>query len=98
MEQYSDAFGFGWATVRESTHAVVVDGEQRQAQIAVTYSVQGPPYLELIEERRGASGEADGLALTHVGFWAEDISAPCGRSTPQASRSRCRPTRRTGAH
>lgn len=57
MEQYSDAFGFGWATVRESTHAVVVDGEQRQAQIAVTYSVQGPPYLELIEERRGAVWE-----------------------------------------
>jgi len=75
MEQYSDAFGFGWATVRESTHAVVVDGEQRQAQIAVTYSVQGPPYLELIEERRGAVWGADGLALTHVGFWAEDVSA-----------------------
>ena len=75
MEQYSDAFGFGWATVRESTHAVVVDGEQRHAQIAVTYSVQGPPYLELIEERHGAVWGADGLALTHVGFWAEDVSA-----------------------
>lgn len=75
MEQYADAFGFGWATVRESTHAVVVDGEQRQAQIAVTYSLQGPPYLELIEERRGAVWGADGLALTHVGFWAEDVSA-----------------------
>jgi catechol 2,3-dioxygenase-like lactoylglutathione lyase family enzyme len=75
MEQYSDAFGFGWATVRESTHAVVVDGAQRQAQIAVTYSLQGPPYLELIEERRGAVWGADGLALTHVGFWAEDVSA-----------------------
>jgi catechol 2,3-dioxygenase-like lactoylglutathione lyase family enzyme len=75
MERYSEAFGFGWATVKESTHAVVVDGEARQAQIAVTYSRQGPPYLELIEERQGAIWGADGLALTHVGFWAEDVGA-----------------------
>jgi len=75
MEQYTATFGFSWATVHESTPEVIVDGERRQAQIAVTYSVQGPPYLELVQERRGSIWGADGLALTHVGFWAEDLSA-----------------------
>ena len=54
---------------------MIVDGEQRRAQIAVTYSIQGPPYLELVQERRGSICGADGLALTHVGFWAEDLDA-----------------------
>ena len=75
MAQYTATFGFSWATVHESTPEVIVDGERRQAQIAVTYSIQGPPYLELVQERRGSIWGADGLALTHVGFWAEDLSA-----------------------
>ena len=75
MAQYTATFGFSWATVHESTPEVMVDGERRQAQIAVTYSIQGPPYLELVQERRGSIWGADGLALTHVGFWAEDLSA-----------------------
>jgi hypothetical protein len=75
MEQYTAAFGFGWATTHESRLEVIVDGERRQAEIAVTYSTQGPPYLELIQDRRGSIWGADGLALTHVGFWAEDLDA-----------------------
>jgi Glyoxalase/Bleomycin resistance protein/Dioxygenase superfamily len=68
MAQYSATFGFTWASIHESTPEVIVDGERRQAEIAVTYSMQGPPYLELVQERRGSIWGADGLALTHVGF------------------------------
>lgn len=75
MEQYSLAFGFDWATVRESTPTVIVDGKPQTAQIAVTYSMQGPPYLELVEERSGDVWGAHGLSLTHVGYWAEDVMA-----------------------
>jgi Glyoxalase/Bleomycin resistance protein/Dioxygenase superfamily len=75
MEQYTAVFGFSWATTHESRLEVIVDGERRQAEIAVTYSTQGPPYLELIQDRRGSIWGADGLALTHVGFWAEDLDA-----------------------
>jgi hypothetical protein len=75
MEQYTAAFGFSWATTHESRPEVIVDGERRQAEIAVTYSLQGPPYLELVQERRGSIWGADGLTLTHVGFWAEDLDA-----------------------
>jgi len=75
MGQYTATFGFSWAPTHESRPEVIVDGERRQAEIAVTYSIQGPPYLELVQERRGSIWGADGLALTHVGFWAEDLSA-----------------------
>ena len=75
MEQYTATFGFSWATIHESTLDVIVDSERRQAQIAVTYSIQGPPYLELVQERHGSIWGADGFALTHVGFWVEDLSA-----------------------
>jgi hypothetical protein len=75
MELYSGAFGFDWATVHVRNPTVIVDGEPRQAEIAVTYSVQGPPYLELVEERSGDIWGSAGLSLTHVGFWAEDVDA-----------------------
>lgn len=75
MEQFSLAFGFDWASVRESMPTVIVDGEPRTAEIAVTYSVQGPPYLELVEERSGDIWGANGLSLTHVGYWAKDVTA-----------------------
>jgi hypothetical protein len=75
MEQYAAAFGFSWAPLSEGAHDVIADGERRRAEIAVTYSMQGPPYLELIEERRGSIWGADGFGLSHVGFWAEDLSA-----------------------
>jgi hypothetical protein len=74
MEQYAAGFGFDWATVHERTPTVVVDGQARQAQINVSYSLQGPPYLELIEERGEPIWGADGFGLTHVGFWAEDVA------------------------
>lgn len=75
MEQYAAAFGFSWATIHESRPEVIVDGEPRRAEIAVTYSIQGPPYLELVQERSGSLWGADGLTLNHVGFWAEDLRA-----------------------
>src|SRR5260370_41058520 len=75
MEQYTATFGFTWATIHESSPQVIIDGERRRAEIAVTYSKQGPPYLELVQERRGSIRGADGFALPHVGFWGEDLSA-----------------------
>jgi catechol 2,3-dioxygenase-like lactoylglutathione lyase family enzyme len=79
MAQYADAFGFSWRNVHESTMNVLVDGQPRRAEIAVTYSVQGPPYLELVEERRGSVWGASGYGLNQVGFWAEDVRAAMSR-------------------
>ena len=56
MEQYTQTLGLTWATPHESALKVIVDGEPRVGQLAVTYSLQGPPHLELIQERSGPCG------------------------------------------
>jgi methylmalonyl-CoA/ethylmalonyl-CoA epimerase len=75
MEQYSDTLGLTWASLRETKLKVVVDGQRRVGELAVTYSLEGPPHLELIQERGGSVWGADGLNLTHIGFWAADLEA-----------------------
>jgi Glyoxalase/Bleomycin resistance protein/Dioxygenase superfamily len=75
MQQYSTAFGLDWASVHQRTPTVIVDGERREADISVTYSLHGPPYLELVEEGSSTIWGSEGFALTHVGFWAEDVVA-----------------------
>jgi hypothetical protein len=73
MEQYADTLGLTWATPHETALKVVVDGQRRVGELSVTYSLDGPPYLELIQEHRGSVWGADGLNLTHIGFWADDL-------------------------
>ena len=79
MEQYSRALGFTWTEVGDTVLDVVVDGEPRQARIAATYSRQGPPYLELVEELSGAVWAQGALGLHHVGFWTDDLEGSVRR-------------------
>jgi hypothetical protein len=74
MEQYTAALGFSWSAIGDTTLDVVVDGRPRQARIAATYSQEGPPYLELVEERSGGVWAAEALGLHHVGLWTEDLA------------------------
>jgi hypothetical protein len=79
MHDYSELFGFEWATVGPPrTQHVVVGGEHRDAEIVVTYSRQGPPHLELIEERSGGVWAAES-PLNHIGFWAPDLAGAVKR-------------------
>ena len=81
MDAYGQLFGFEWATVGPPRiQHVVVGGERRDAEIVVTYSVQGPPHLELIEERSGGVWAAES-PLNHVGFWAPDLADAVARLT-----------------
>jgi catechol 2,3-dioxygenase-like lactoylglutathione lyase family enzyme len=79
MARYSDALGFTWSRVGDSTLDVLVDGSRREARIAATYSVQGPPHLELIEELSGGVWAAQALGLQHVGFWVDDLEGTITR-------------------
>jgi catechol 2,3-dioxygenase-like lactoylglutathione lyase family enzyme len=72
VERYS-ALGLRFADLRVSTMDVVVDGGRRQAELLVTYSIDGPPYLELIEELSGGVWAQEALGLSHIGFWAPDL-------------------------
>ena len=79
MAQYSEALGFTWSAVGDTTLDVLVDGRARQARIAATYSLEGPPYLELVEERSGAVWAAGALGLQHVGLWTDDLDGSVAR-------------------
>lgn len=79
MTRYSDALGFTWSPVGDSALEVLVDGRPREARIAATYSVEGPPYLELIEERSGGVWAVGGLGLQHVGLWTDDLAGSIAR-------------------
>jgi len=79
MTQYGDALGFTWSAVGDTTLDVLVDGEARKARIAATYSLEGPPYLELVEERSGAVWAAGALGLQHVGLWTDDLEGSISR-------------------
>jgi catechol 2,3-dioxygenase-like lactoylglutathione lyase family enzyme len=71
--QYCELFGLRWAPPRPSRLQVRVDGILQQVELVATYSVQGPPYLELIEEISGSVWASEALGLNHVGFWASDL-------------------------
>jgi hypothetical protein len=75
VRQYGAALNVRFAEVRRRPLDVVVDGEPRKVTLLATYSIQGPPYLELIEEVSGATWAADALGMNHMGFWAKDVPA-----------------------
>ena len=79
MEQYSQALGFSWSPVGDSRLDVVVDGHVRTARIAATYSLEGPPYLELVEEVSGGVWAQEALGLQHVGLWTDDLEGSVRR-------------------
>jgi catechol 2,3-dioxygenase-like lactoylglutathione lyase family enzyme len=79
MARYSEALGFTWSAVDDSVLDVLVDGRPREARIAATYSMQGPPYLELVEERSGGVWATEALGLQHVGLWTDDLAGSIER-------------------
>ncbi len=79
MAQYSAALGFTWSDGGDTVLDVVVDGRPRPARIAATYSLEGPPYLELVEELSGGVWAAEALALNHVGLWTDDLAGSARR-------------------
>lgn len=69
------ALGLTWARVRSRVAGVTTPEGAVDVPFVVTYSQQGPPYVELIEAVPGTlwtqerSGEPH-----HLGFWSEDVS------------------------
>jgi catechol 2,3-dioxygenase-like lactoylglutathione lyase family enzyme len=79
MAQYSAALGFTWSRIGDSRLDVLVDGRRQEARIAATYSLEGPPYLELVEELSGGVWATQALGLQHVGFWVDDLEGAVTR-------------------
>ena len=75
LASYRAAFGFRWTDISESHLDVVVEGERRTTRIRACYSVEGPPYLELIEDTSNDVWGGVDFGLNHTGYWAEDITS-----------------------
>ena len=66
MKELSAGLGVTWASVQSLT----VAGHA----IKFTYSLEGPPHLELVEGPEGSIWEApDGGYQHHVGYWTDDM-------------------------
>ena len=93
LASYRAAFGFRWTDISESHLDVVVEEERRRTtRIRACYSVEGPPYLELIEDTsNNVWGGVDFELKNHTGFWAEDITSARQRLEQRAvcARRRC---------
>lgn len=52
------------------------DRDTGEHRIRVCFSLEGPPYLELIEGPPGSPWDASaGSRIDHIGYWAPDINA-----------------------
>jgi catechol 2,3-dioxygenase-like lactoylglutathione lyase family enzyme len=62
------ALGVTWRPVRDARYG--------EWDIRVSYSVEGPPYVELIEGSKGGPWTTQGAPrLDHFGVWSEDVPA-----------------------
>lgn len=77
MATYGEPLHLTWAPVSTRRVRVVVDGAGPPVDVRLlaTYSQQGPPYVELIQELDGDIWSQGSLGLNHVGFWVPDLAA-----------------------
>ena len=95
MEQYTATFGFTWATIHESSPEVIVDGERRQAEIAVTYSYRVRPTWSWCRSGAARSGARTGSRSPTSASGPKTSAPASARWTSPAWRPGCA-TRRGG--
>ena len=81
MEEMSEQLGMTWAPPRTFPVNIHEEGKLRSYDVLATYSVEGPPYFELIEAigtTVWAPAMADG-GLHHIGVLADDPLAEIAR-------------------
>jgi catechol 2,3-dioxygenase-like lactoylglutathione lyase family enzyme len=76
VADFTAQLGMSWAPLQNRELTVRHKGRLVTTDLRFTYSVEGPPHLELIEAAAtaGTPWEPAG-AMHHVGFWAEDLTA-----------------------
>jgi hypothetical protein len=67
------AIGLTWTTIHVAPLCVQVGAEQIETTVRFAYSVQGPPYLEVLQRCPGTPWSQAGLH--HLGLWSSDQHA-----------------------
>jgi len=72
MAELSAAIGVTWPQPHTSQYG--------EWTIRVTYTMEGPPYIELIEGEPGGPWDTSrGPRVDHLGIWADDVPGECAR-------------------
>jgi len=78
--EFTDATGVTWRPERRTTVQTTTGMGVLTVPFRMLYSVQGPPFIELIEGIPGTIWSAQGgNRLHHLGYWAADVAAESER-------------------
>ncbi len=79
MRRLTASAGLRWAAARRLPVTLRTPAGEISTEVNLTYSVQGPPHLELIAEQPGTIWGSEHPRLHHLGYWsgrfADDIAA-----------------------
>ena len=69
--------GVTWASVQDRPMSVWLPGKgQTELQLSLTYSVEGPVHLELLQGPAGSIWDGhDVPGAHHFGYWSDDVGA-----------------------
>jgi hypothetical protein len=70
MNEIAEVLGLRWGRVQRREMVMESDGGQITLEMAYAYSLDGPPHVELIEQRPGSIFDTPGLH--HLGVWTQD--------------------------
>ena len=79
MEELGELLGLTWLPAFGQPTYQLLHSEQIPVEPLVTYSRQGPPYVELIQQRPGTVWDATGLH--HLGVWTDSMRQESDRFT-----------------
>lgn len=73
--------GVTWASVQDRPMTVWVPGQGiTELQLALTYSVEGPVHLELLQGPKGSIWDGNDVpGAHHFGYWSDDVHADTER-------------------
>lgn len=85
MDSLGDVLGLAWRGVREEELSALDQYDEVQIfTTRRTYSVGGPPAIEVLEQLPGTPFAAEpGSVVHHLGFWSEELAADSDRLTEQ---------------
>lgn len=67
MAELSTAFGVTWRQPHDSRYG--------EWDIKVVYSIEGPPFIELVQGGAGGPWDSSkGSHIDHLGVWSEDVA------------------------
>ncbi len=76
IRRFSTLLGLSFNEPRIVAVTIEEAGRSSPRELKVSYSVEGPPFLELIESQEdGLWGAQQGEGLHHVGSWEGDLGA-----------------------